>query len=65
MEDHIMKKQWILASIVSAGLLVIAYILFAPLTTAQKEKADFDKKCRATPTLQECKDWKDSTTGGQ
>ncbi len=60
-----MKTQWILASIVSVGLLVIAYIFFAPLTDAQKEKAEFDKKCRATPTLQECKDWKDSTTGGK
>lgn len=31
---------------------------------AQKAKKEFDAKCKATPTLQECKDWKDQTTGG-
>jgi len=60
-----MKTQWILASIVSIGLLVAAYIFLLPITDAQRAKIEFDKKCRATPTLQECKDWKDSTTGGQ
>jgi hypothetical protein len=59
-----MNKQWILAGIVSVVLLVLAYIFFMPLTDAQNEKIEFDNKCRATPTLEECKDWKE-TYGSQ
>ena len=35
-----------------------------PQTDQQKEAIEFSKKCKATPTLAECKDFKDSNVGG-
>lgn len=33
-------------------------------TDAQKEAIKFRELCAKNPQIQECKDWKDSTTGG-
>lgn len=51
-----------LAIIIAACAMLVA--CGGQPTPAQQEKNAFDQKCRANPTLQECKDWKDQMGGG-
>lgn len=48
-----------LAAVVMAAGLVAC----GQPTAAQKEKLEFDAKCKATPSLAECKDWKEGQVG--